>query len=615
MSDGNDRSEKRQSNSGYNMNPYYYQHYYAAAVPTGSYAGTGMVQSQQAVYPVADPTQPGGYRWVYHPAYVAAHGGMMAAAASAQQQQGMPAYYFPYHPSYAAHPYYQQQAFVQQEQSRVNGSPDTSSSSSSSLQTSPPQVSQESSPPGGVPDVDDSSSSVAARPPLSRTATGNGSVPYMRSTTGASSGVPEPLLLMRKTSQGFSRDQSKWKLTRSSSKVSLGVACDTDDEELVNLPSSPLMGRKASLSVSPRHCGTEFLPDEQTYTKPTLHIIDAIKLRSSSGGGQILFENPELDERYLALQKVIKVEMSMIDSVNTEVVGLLNPVNLKICYLNSVIQILVPISPLMQFMSFCLSHVDDQELLWTQALARSFRLIFHPPIGTHASLLACEGMGRCIDELGGIGNQQDVGEALCTVLDRLHEECKYKKDDGEDSIVYKLFRGIKRYGNAHEIFTTIHLAPGTSGGPQTLTDLLVQSFGQSVGCELEYLPPVLCIELSRHLSENQLTTSQTSVPFSGTLCVPKSCCSAEMNVSRNYQLVGVVVRSGVYANSGHFWVAQRRGAKWFWINDTEVSDCADITEADQVDSVQNTISKKLDASTNWCVLVYADIDSKISIHP
>jgi hypothetical protein len=601
MSDGNDRSEKRQPNSGYNMNPYYYQHYYAAAVPTGGYSGAGMVQSQQAVYPVADPTQPGGYRWVYHPAYVAAHGGMMAAATTTQQQQGMPAYYFPYHPSYAAHSYYPQQGFVQQEQSRVGGSPDTSSSSSSSsLQTSPPpQVAQ------GSPEVEESS--VAGRPPLSRTS----SVPYARSTTGASSGVPEPLLLMRKTSQGFSRDQSKWKLSRSSSKVSLGVACDTDDEELVNLPSSPL--RKPSLSVSPRHCGTEFLPDEPVYTKPNMHIVDAIRLRSLVG--ETSFENPQLGERYLVLKKVMQVDMSMIDAINTQVVGLLNPVNSKICYLNSVVQILVPIAPLMQFMSLCLSHVDDQELLWTRALARAFRLIFHPPIGTHASLLACEGMGKCIDELGGIGNQQDVGEALCTVLDRLHEECKYREGENEDSIVYKLFRGIKRYGSAREIFTSIHLAPGASGGLQTLTDLLVQSFGKSNGCQLQQLPPVLCIELSRHLSENQLTTSQTSVPFSGSLCIPKSCCSDEINVSRNYQLVGVVVRSGVYANSGHFWVAQRRGTKWFWINDTDVSDCAEVTEADQVDSVQNTISKKLDASTNWCVLVYADIDCKISIHP
>ena len=630
MSDGNDRSQKRQPNSGYNMNPYFYQHYYAAAVPNAAYAGAGMVQGQQPVYAVADPTQPGGYRWVYHPAYVAAHGGMMASAASAQQQQGVPAYYFPYHPSYAA--YYQQQQqqpVVHQEQPRVNGSPDSSSSSSSSsLQVPSSQVSQDTSQPMGassVPEVDDSSSGVG-RPPLSRSATANGGIQYTRTMTGASSGVPEPLLLIRKTSQGFSRDQSKWTLSRSASKASLGVANDTDDEELVNLPSSPLMGRKASLSVSPRQCGTEFLPDEPTYTKSRLHLIDAIRLKAT--GHATFFQHEHLAERYKSLERVMEVEMSMIDTKHVEFVGLLNPVNSKICYLNSVIQILVPISPLMQFMSFCLSHVESEELKWTQAFARAFRMMFNPPIGTHASLLACDGMDLCIEHLGGLGNQQDVGEALCTVLDRLHEELKYDKStrsaasscaevsqDGR-SIVYELFRGIKRYGNGstREIFTTIHLAP-VGGTTQCLNDLLALTFGVSQGCQLDYLPPVLCIELSRHLSENQLTTSQMSVPFSGSLQVPKSCCTDEMDVSRNYQLVGVVVRSGVYANSGHFWVAQRRGSKWAWLNDTEVSDCAGISEEDQVDFEENLISKKLDASTNWCVLVYADIDSKISLHP
>jgi hypothetical protein len=81
-------------------------------------------------------------------------------------------------------------------------------------------------------------------------------------------------------------------------------------------------------------------------------------------------------------------------------------------------------------------------------------------------------------------------------------------------------------------------------------------------------------------------------------------------------LIGVVVRSGVYANSGHFWVAQRRGRnKWFWINDTEVTECAGVDETDIEDSVRNSISKKLDASSNWCVLVYADVDCKIRFHP
>jgi hypothetical protein len=256
--------------------------------------------------------------------------------------------------------------------------------------------------------------------------------------------------------------------------------------------------------------------------------------------------------------------------------------------------------------------------------------MFNPPIGSHVSLLNAVGMDVCIEKLGGIGNQQDVAEALCIVLDRLHEEWKVSRHGspgggplGEDSIIYDIFRGIRRYGkDCLEMFTTIHLAPpGVVGGfPTTPTksvglgDLLKETFSIDSSL-LHVLPPVLCIELSRHLTENQLTTSQTSVPFPGTLSIPRECCTDEC-IDRKYELIGVVVRSGVYANSGHFWVAQRRGRnKWFWINDTEVTECAGVDETDIEDSVRNSISKKLDASSNWCVLVYADVDCKIRFHP
>ena len=131
---------------------------------------------------------------------------------------------------------------------------------------------------------------------------------------------------------------------------------------------------------------------------------------------------------------------------------------------------------------------------------------------------------------------------------------------------------------------------------------------------LHYLPPVLCIELSRHLSENKLISSQASIPFSGSLRIPLSCCTEDCNTDRKYQLIGAVVRSGVYANNGHFWAAQRRADKWFWINDTEVSECK-VTPEEQRDENECLIAKRLDASSNWCVLVYADTDSEISIHP
>jgi hypothetical protein len=244
-------------------------------------------------------------------------------------------------------------------------------------------------------------------------------------------------------------------------------------------------------------------------------------------------------------------------------------------------------------------------------------------MGVNASLLVVSGMDAVVKELGGVGTQQDVAEALSIILDKLHQEWRHvlrkplwaelksaRPTQGleEDSIVYKLFRGVRYLDKQLEIFTQIHLAP-PSGGPMSLTDLLVQT----VNKELHYLPPVLCVELSRHLSENQLTANQTSVSFSGSMQIPSSCCTSACN-TRTYELVGAVVRSGVYANSGHFWAAQRRGDRWLWINDTEVSEC-NVSAEEQADATEGLISRKLDAASNWCVLVYADANAKVAIHP
>ena len=438
--------------------------------------------------------------------------------------------------------------------------------------------------------------------------------------------------LVRKVSQGFPKDKSKWRLNRSGSKPSLALDGGDEDDE-VDLPSSPATGKRNVYCVSPRHCGTAFLPDDEVevqpptiplkpFTESELHLVNALRVFAKELEAP---SEPLLKDRLRLLEEASRVELPVFNQTSNEVVGLQNPLNSKICYLNSVMQILLPIAPLIQVLSLSLSHGSAG--VWTTATARAFRLFFRPKMGVPASLLTVSGMDTVIKELGGVGTQQDVAEALGIVLDRLHNEWKHtlRKQPwsvepmgvntpsnhglGEDSIVYKLFRGIKCVSNRFEIFTGIHLAPPTNG-KTSLVELLRQNFEN----ELHYLPPVLCIELSRHLSENQLTTSQSSVPFSGAMTVPQSCCTSQCNATRRYELVGAVVRSGVYANSGHFWAAQRRGNKWSWINDTEVSEC-DVTTDEQADATDCLISKRLDAASNWCVLVYADVEAKVAIHP
>ena len=576
MADGSDRSDQRPSNAGYTMHPYYYQQYYAAQA---GYAQPA-VPGQQQLYPVVDPTQPGGYRWVHPMVYQQMMQQHMMYQQAAMMGQTAGGYYFPY-------------------TSQSTVSPTVTATSSSSSRAEPVAESSPVSDPPLPP------SSPKEAPPL------------------------DALTLNRKTSRGFLKDKSKWRLNRLGSKPSLALD-GNEDGEYMALHPSPMQG----FSVSPRHCGTAFLPDDidpcpkLKYTRSSLHLVDAIRIAAKELERP---KDPELATRLTHLEEAMVVELNMTMSQldNNDVIGLLNPLHSKICYLNSVMQILLPIAPLIQVLSMSLTHADERSMPWTVAIARSFRLFFRPCMGVQPSLLTVPGMDSVITDLGGVGIQQDVAEALTIVLDRLHEEWKHRLvtkpwvDDAntgevtpsnhgltEDSIVYKLFRGVKEVDGKLEIFTAIRLAPPMGGG-MTLGELWVQTFRREKS-QMQYLPPVLCIELSRHLSENKLTTSQSSVPFSGSLVVPLECCGVDCG--RKYELVGVVVRSGVYANSGHFWVAQRRGQKWYWINDTEVSEC-NVTLEEQEDSVSDLISKKLDAASNWCILVYADVASKLTIHP
>ena len=632
MSEAGDRAKSKAAPAtGYAMHPYYYQQYYMAQQMANSgyvpvMSNTAQNQSQPAS---------GQYGW---PIYATGY------PPNVQMVQGMngavPAYYFPYaHASYVAQ--YQAQYGYQQATSAPMNSNNSTSAHLATAQEQPAAVVSEiptplnsgslethepPSPPANLPITSRSISRVSDTPTVSRTTTLN--------RTSSCEGV-EPLPLTRKVSKSFSVEKSKWRLSRTGSKPSLAIdGTGGDEDEDWNLPSSPLMGRRTSLSVSPRACGTAFLPDEddraemvpatiapRRFTASEIHLVDAVRMFSREMEMPI---DSKFAERLEMLENAATVQMSVFsqDTIFGDVLGLENPVNSKICYLNSVIQILLPICPLSQVFSLALSHGSAGP--WTDAIARAMRLFFQPPMGVSPSLLNVKGMGAVLRELGGLGNQQDVAEALGIILNKLHEEWKHvlrvqpwgkisNRESlhglDEDSFIYKLFRGIRCMGKQLEIFTQLHLAPPTSGGNR-LTELLAQTFKH----ELHYLPPVLCIELSRHLSENKLTTSQTSVGFSGSMTIPETCCSKECNRDRMYQLVGAVVRSGVYANSGHFWAAQRRGNKWYWINDTEVIEC-DVSEADQIDVSSDLLSKKLDAASNWCVLVYADMNAKVAVHP
>lgn len=613
MADGNDRPKSRSNqNSGFTMHPYYYQQYYA--VQQMANAGYVPVMAPGTEQQMPAGAAAAGYAWPMYPTgYQMVHPGA----------GGVPAYYFPYaHPAYSQ--YQQHYMSAQQHPQQVAATSVSAESTSPGTDSVQAQTYLGNQNEHTTDPVMSGSTSSTSSTPTSR------DLPVAPSSDGIS--------LVRKVSRGFPKDKSKWRLSRTGgSRPSLALdGTGGDDDEVFELPPSPLMGRKPSFSVSPRHCGSAFLSDKneeqpvttKVFTGDKLHLMDAIRVMAKE---VMKPADQALLSRFGMLEEASRLKLSVFDTTSndTEITGLANPLNSKICYLNSVFQILLPISPLIQVLSLSLSHGSVGP--WTTALARAFRLFFRPPMGVNPSLLTVAGMDSIIKEMGGVGTQQDVAEALGMVLDRLHTEWHHRLVNqpwtsigelvdpqtptshhglSEDSIVYKLFRGVRCGSNKNlEIFTGIHLAPPTSGAC-SLVDLMKQTLKS----ELHYLPPVLCIELSRHLSENQLTTSQASVPFSRAMQVPQSCCTKFCNADRQYELVGAVVRSGAYANSGHFWAVQRRGDHWYWINDTDVSEC-NVTDAEDKDDSKGQISAKLEAANNWCVLVYADVDAKVSIHP
>ena len=171
----------------------------------------------------------------------------------------------------------------------------------------------------------------------------------------------------------------------------------------------------------------------------------------------------------------------------------------------------------------------------------------------------------------------------------------------ENSPIYDLFRGVYVDNKeTSEMFLTLQLAPEKR--KQDLVPLIASSV-LKLGKQIAKSPQVLVIELSRHLSEAKETMSQAQIHFGGILMLPESVLTKECE-RMVYELVAVVVRSGLYTNNGHYWVCNKLNDRWQWIND-EVVENVQISQEILNDSRNCSISNFcLKASSNWCLLVY-----------
>lgn len=97
------------------------------------------------------------------------------------------------------------------------------------------------------------------------------------------------------------------------------------------------------------------------------------------------------------------------------------------CYMNVVIQSLLPVSALMQLLSFCSPH-DGERPFYTclVKLCREFHSRKSESNGDALNVLALPEVRDIISEWRSIGAQQDAGEFLFYMLSGMHEECKWK---------------------------------------------------------------------------------------------------------------------------------------------------------------------------------------------
>ena len=433
----------------------------------------------------------------------------------------------------------------------------------------------------------------------------------------------------------FTKDRSRWVLKQPppeiaepvSSKGPLSAWGTALPAQVAHRSEVPVSSPKAPQAPSAA-------PSGPPLSKTAPSVVDALHVLCGSLPRQQFHANA-LDELISYWRKPVAVE-----SLNFQVKGLKNSKQQNVCYVNSVIQMLVPIGGMAELLIRSVSDgkkgqkkIADDNHTWLRVLGSVLRWFKEEGSG---DVLTCPGMeSLLIKEFGALGVQHDTGEALCAMLEGVHRELRWRLEGEtgglgleEDSPVYRFCRGIVRVTELlpsgigrvrREMFLTLQLAPIAKVRKSDLISLLIAHYGTGNGAEgkqLHTLPPALFVELSRHTADNKLVMSQASIAFPGTLEIPSACFAPgrQPDTKTNYQLSGVIVRSGVYSNSGHYWVAQRLNNSWNWINDQEITPI-NVSQEAQIDSTKNLISSALDVASSWCILLYIDQLAKVKFGP
>lgn len=299
------------------------------------------------------------------------------------------------------------------------------------------------------------------------------------------------------------------------------------------------------------------------------------------------------------------------------------------CYVNVVIQSLLPCSALMQLLSHCANGDADRPFYTGMVrLCKEFhsrKADFH---GEALNVLNLPQVKKIISTWQQLGAQQDAGEFLFHLLNGLHEECKWKTipeeglstsdsncdmagDDGnaaqtaqdggearpdvrssgehEDSPIFRIFGGIIRSSVQEktkkadsvslEPFNGLILDISSSSVDSVWSALEAYCGTEAVNegqatkrLQFKTVPKVMTLNLKRFSYNKDTGCSQKirkPVKFEEKITFDSSWLVDELE-PQEYQLTAVICHHGDLITGGHYNAAVRYNSDWYMYDDVSV---------------------------------------------
>eukprot|EP00747_Dinoflagellata_sp_TGD_P219420 gnl/TRDRNA2_/TRDRNA2_91526_c0_seq1.p1 gnl/TRDRNA2_/TRDRNA2_91526_c0~~gnl/TRDRNA2_/TRDRNA2_91526_c0_seq1.p1 ORF type:complete len:889 (-),score=209.51 gnl/TRDRNA2_/TRDRNA2_91526_c0_seq1:54-2720(-) len=292
------------------------------------------------------------------------------------------------------------------------------------------------------------------------------------------------------------------------------------------------------------------------------------------------------------------------------------------CYMNVVIQSLLPCSALMQLLSHCAQR-DDERPFYTCLVKLCKEFHSRRPVNEAFNVLAMAQVKEIISTWQSIGAQQDAGEFLFYMLNGMHEECKWKvalpdpslasnaasgESNGgengsqagkadvraagvhEDSPIARIFGGMirssvrsnngsKADSVSLEPFNHLILDISSPGVDSVWAALEAYCKTESVNeghatkrLQFKVLPKVLILNLKRFAYNKETgipTKIKKPIKYEEKLSFDHSWMDDDVE-PLEYQLSAVICHHGESVNGGHYNAAVRYNSDWYIYDDVIV---------------------------------------------